>query len=58
MLLLWGASPWEMDVDELMARLRTEIVAARAALELAVKEALARDLSGINGSRDKLGLRT
>ena len=45
-------------MDELMARLRTEIVAARAALELAVKEALARDLSGINGSRDKLGLRT
>ena len=30
---------------------------ARTALELAVKEALARDLSGIKGSRDRLGMR-
>ena len=31
---------------------------AHAALELAVKEALARDLSGIKGSGDRLGMRS
>lgn len=30
---------------------------AKTALELAVKEALAKDLSGIKGSRDKIGMR-